>query len=304
MREKIFFEVEKEYAGQRVDKYLQKKLILRFSRTLIKKNIENNNVLVNSLPVKPHHKLKKHDKISVSLIQQESHNDMAPLDIPLDVVFEDDCILVINKPAGMVVHPAAGHRDDTLVNALLARTSKLSDVSGPVKLGVVHRLDKDTSGLLVVAKDNRAHEILAEQFKKHQVKKIYIALVLGRVERDEGLIDAPLSRNPFNRKKIAVVFASKRNAQTYYRVLKRNNEYSVLEVQPKTGRTHQIRVHLAYLGHSIIGDKTYGKTSPRFDIQRQALHASLLGFLHPRTSQYVEFKVALPEDMRKIAERP
>jgi len=301
LSKKFFFTVEQDCSKQRIDKYLQDKLCSEFSRTLIKRNIQNGSILLNNKSVKPHQKIKTNDKISVIIQPESLPEDVAAVDIPLSIVFEDEYILVVNKQAGIVVHPAAGHFSDTLVNALLFHTKHLSDINGPSKLGIVHRLDRDTSGLVVVAKDNKTHRNLSDQFKTHTVKKVYIAFVAGVVEHDEGIIDAPLSRNPLNRKKMAVIHSSKRNALTRYRVIKRKTDFTIVEVYPLTGRTHQIRVHLAHIGHPLLADKTYGPlTTKKAYIQRQALHAKLLSFFHPQTNKIVEFEAPLPMDMARL----
>ena len=227
--------------------------------------------------------------------------------------------MVINKPAGIVVHPALGHFSDTLVNALIAYRQKLSSVNGLARPGIVHRLDKDTSGILVVAKDNKTHINLAKQFKQHTIKRVYIGVVAGRMEYDEGIIDAPISRSPFNRKKMAVLSSFSRGATTQYRVIKRSEKISVLEIYPQTGRTHQIRVHLASIGHHVFGDPDYGGRekrlkgfSPEVRIQsaaylkrvtRQALHASRLVFDHPVTVKRLSYEAQLPPDLAWLQEQ-
>ncbi|MDD5746529.1 MAG: RluA family pseudouridine synthase [Candidatus Omnitrophica bacterium] len=300
MTDKFSLIVEEADAHQRIDKYLGDKLSGRCSRSLIKKMIEQGKVWLNGDPVKAHHKIKPNDRIEGSWVEELTVSDVPAMDIPLDIVYEDEHLIVLNKPPGIVVHPAAGHFDDTLVNALLFKTKNLSDVYGTLKLGIVHRLDKDTSGLLVVAKDNVTHGALSEQFKQHAVKKIYIAIVRGIVEHDEGVIDAPITRSPFNRKKMTVMQSAARQAVTNYRVIKRAADFTVLEVQPKSGRTHQIRVHMAHIGHPLVSDPVYGGKAAVFGLPRQALHAKILGFTHPDTQVYLEFEAPVPEDMARI----
>ena len=298
---KHIFQVKKDQSRQRIDKFLVERLSPDFSRMDIKKIMQEEHVRVNGKIVKPHHLINENDLIEILINEKIKLPDTVPaVNMGLDIIFEDEYLIVVNKPAGMVVHPAAGHHDDTLVNGLLFHTKMLSDVNGPFKPGIVHRLDKDTSGVIVVAKDNKTHRFLAEQFRQHLVKKVYIAIVSGSVEYDEGIIEAPLSRSPFDRKKITVQYSSPRQAISYYRVLKRTGDFSIVEVHPKTGRTHQIRVHMAHLGHPLLGDTVYGKKNSRELIQRQALHAKLLAFKHPLSGSLVEYAADIPEDMRRI----
>jgi len=295
------FNVDKDNEGLRIDKFLATVLGADFSRTEIKKIIDQKKVLLNSHAVKPNHKVQEADiiEIEASRIKQDT-DKIPPADIPLDIIFEDDYIIVINKPAGLVVHPGAGHLDDTLVNALMFYTKNLSDCNGPEKLGIVHRLDKDTSGVMVVARDNKTHRFLADQFKDHTISKVYLALVHGSIEHDEGQIDAPISRSAFNRKKMSTSGGSPRHALSRYKVITRNKQFTVVEVYPKTGRTHQIRVHMAHLGHPILGDDAYDRTNIRCAITRQALHAKRVEFLHPKTHRKRVFEASVPADMQKI----
>ncbi|MBU1044895.1 MAG: RluA family pseudouridine synthase [Candidatus Omnitrophica bacterium] len=285
----------------RLDKCLADKLSKELSRSDIKRLIDQGNVSLNDLIVKPNHKIKLGDRITLILEEKAALEGLVEANIPLDIIFEDKYIIVVNKPAGLVVHPAAGHFSDTLVNALIFYCKNLSDLNGPMKLGIVHRLDKDTSGLLIIAKDNKTHRHLANQFKKHTIEKTYVAIVQGSVNYDEGIIDAPLSRNLFNRKKMSVSHASSRQAITRYKVLKRFANLTLLEVYPQTGRTHQIRVHMAHLGYPILGDSTYNKSKGiKGLISRQALHAEKIRFKHPHTAKMVEFKAKIPNDMQSV----
>ncbi|MCG2712209.1 MAG: RluA family pseudouridine synthase [Candidatus Omnitrophica bacterium] len=300
MKRKLNFQVAALQANQRIDKFLVEQLKNDFSRSDIKKFIEAGYVHLNAHAVKAHQKARENDLIEIEVFRHDKQTEIPAVDIHLDIVYDDEFIFIVNKCAGMVVHPAAGHYEDTLVNALLFHTKCLSDINGLTKPGIVHRLDKDTSGLLVVAKDNKTHRFLAGQFKGHTVKKMYVAIVSGSVEYDEGIIDEPISRSPFDRKKMKVCHASSREAKTFYRVLSRCEDASVLEVFPQTGRTHQIRVHMAYLGHPILGDSQYGKNQSKYPIKRQALHAKMLGFIHPESKKYVEFIAEVPLDMQNI----
>jgi len=276
---------------------------LSLSRAAIQKLIKNKNVLVNGCPLKRSHLVKQGDEITIEI--PEVSSNMAE-NIPLDILYEDESILIINKPAGMVVHPAAGHHRGTLVNALLGYTRRLSS-QDCLRPGIVHRLDKDTSGVLLIARTDPAHLDLTRQMKERSIKKIYIALVHGKVEPEKGEITAPIGRHRRQQRKMAVRYAGGREAISYYQVLKRQETTTLLEVTPSTGRTHQIRVHLSYIGYPVVGDKIYGRgqkrskeLSPIDSFPRQALHAYKLGFIHPARKEYVEFTAPLPEDMKML----
>ncbi|MBM3248403.1 MAG: RluA family pseudouridine synthase [Candidatus Omnitrophica bacterium] len=288
--------VEDKSEGQRLDLFLAVEFKDKFSRRYLQQIITDGHVLLNGKKVKTHHKLKNGDQIAIDF-PSEAKTDIQPQDIPLDIVYEDSDLLVINKPYGMVVHPAPGNYSNTLVNALVHHCDKLSDINQSFRPGIVHRLDKDTSGLLLVAKNNQAHMNLAKQFQDHSIKKKYVALVHGEVEFDEGQIEAPVGRHPRIREKMAVTFKQSKEAKTIYRVIKRSKGVSLLELYPQTGRTHQLRVHLAYLGHPILGDKKYGKTQDRC---RLALHAKSIGFVHPRTKKNMEFESELPAELKNL----
>ena len=289
------FCVEQDSANMRIDVFLAKNLS-EYSRTFLKRLIKEERVLVNKKKAKPHYHIKENDKIEVEVVLV-LESELAPENIPLDIIFEDDDIIVLNKPRGLVVHPGAGNKKSTLVNALLYHIKNLSDVNSG-RPGIVHRLDKETSGLLVVAKNNFAHIELAKQFKDHTIKRRYIALVEGRVKFKEGFIDAPIKRHPLRRKKMTVDFSSlAKQAKTYYKVKKHFDNFTLLELIPTTGRTHQLRVHLAHLGHPILGDNTYGHKNT-FD--RLALHAKDLGFVHPKSKDLVEFTSPLPNEISKV----
>lgn len=293
--EKQNFKVDQESSNTRIDVFLAKHL-KDHSRTSLKTLIVDGHVLVNKRKVKPHYGLKIEDEIEIE-IPPKPETSLSSQDIPLEIIYEDQDLLVVNKPEGMVVHPGVGNMESTLVNALLYHTKELSDVN-PERPGIVHRLDKETSGLMVVAKTNFAHLELTKQFKVHSIKRRYIALVRGKVEFKEGVIDVPIHRHPLRRKNMAVSFSpDAKKAQTYYRTVKKFDKFTLLELLPKTGRTHQLRVHLAYLKHPILGDSKYGNKK---DFPRLALHAKDLGFQHPRKEKFLEFSSSLPEEIKKV----
>ncbi|MCM8778326.1 MAG: RluA family pseudouridine synthase [Candidatus Omnitrophica bacterium] len=290
-------ELEVEENGLRIDVFLHKQLEPDFSRRKIQEMIREGKILVNGGVVKCHYRIKRGDIISIEFPEREEP-DIEPEEIPLEIIFEDEHLLVVNKPAGMLVHPAGGIYSGTLVNALIYHSQSLSTIGGKFKPGIVHRLDKDTSGLMVVAKSDQVHLELASQFKEHQIYRRYIAIVKGVVELDEGKIDVPLGRHPRDRERMSINFSKGRKAETFYRVLKRYPEYTLLEAYPKTGRTHQIRVHLSYLGYPVLGDPLYGRKDKL--INRQALHAQQLGFKHPFSKEKLKFSSALPSDMQRL----
>lgn len=277
------------------------------SRSRVQKLLAAGRILVNGQVGKANMPLKGGEKIEID-IPPPLVLDTAPENIELDIVFQDEALAVINKPAGMVTHPGAGKSSGTLVNALLHHMhGSLSGIGGAVRPGIVHRLDKDTSGLLVIAKDDRAHQYLSEQIGAKQAKRIYIALVAGWVRDLEGIIDKPIGRHPVKRKEMAVVAKGGRLAQTHYCVLKHFEKYTLLELELKTGRTHQIRVHMAHIGHPVVGDLVYNhgesggaKARARLGLVGHALHAARLSFLHPITKQLLEFEAPLPDDFQKL----
>ena len=282
----------------RIDKVLTS-LEPEITRSQLKNLINDGHVTVNGQAVKPKYKVQAGDKIS--LVKPEPQSlELTPENIPLDIVYEDDDMIVVNKPQGMVVHPAPGHPDHTLVNALLYH-SPLSTINGTFRPGIVHRIDKDTSGLLMVAKNDLAHQSLAEQLRNRTNKREYLALVYGQIKEDEGTIDAPLGRNPQDRKKQAVV-KDGRHAVTHFKVVKRYDNFTLVKCILETGRTHQIRVHMKYIGHPLVGDPLYG---PRKVIGKngQFLHAALLGFKHPRTGEEMVFEAPLPENFQKMLDK-
>jgi 23S rRNA pseudouridine1911/1915/1917 synthase len=298
--EKEFDIIVEESLNERLDAYLALKLAI--SRSQVEKYIQNGLVQVNHADSKPSYRVKKDDRIIIH-VPEASPIKATAQEMPLDVIFEDKDIIVINKQRGVVVHPAPGHSDKTLVNALLFHCKDLSGIGGNVRPGVVHRLDKDTSGLLVFAKNDVAHLDLSRQIKDRTVKKKYLALVFGNVKADSGVINEPLGRNPSDRKKIAVIRndqLKRRDAVTLYKVVKRFNGYTLLECDLKTGRTHQIRVHLAHIGHPIVGDDTYSRKRASFWREGQFLHAYKLEFNHPVTGKTMFFEAKLPNDMEEV----
>ena len=287
--------VEESDAGIRLDLYLTRHALeknIGISRTAIQKLIQDGKVTLNGKPISAHHKIKAGELFNVKL-EETKPDGIEPESIPLDIVYEDSDLAVINKPSGMVVHPGAGNAQHTLVNALLHHFKDLSHIQ-PNRPGIVHRLDKDTSGLLLIAKNDKAHLALAEQFAKHTIKRQYTALVKGSVEFDENVIELPLGRHLKNWKKMSVDFGTTgKYAKTYYRTLKRTQKASLIQLNPTTGRTHQLRVHLDFIGHPILGDNKYGKNNV---FSRLALHANYIGFTHPTTLKFMEFSAVIPEE--------
>lgn len=291
------YEVSEKDVKTRLDSFLYE-LDNSFTRSHYKNLIEEGHVLVNSKKVKAGYALKLNDVVSVEMIPARPIETL-PQNIPLDIVYEDEDLAVINKPKGMVVHPANGNWDGTLVNALLYNIKDLSGINGEIRPGIVHRLDKDTSGLLVVAKNDFAHVALSKQIADKTCKRIYLALVIGNMPNDSGVVANYLGRDPKNRLRYAVVDNGGKYAETHYKVLTRYKDYSLVEFELKTGRTHQIRVHCKYLNHPIVGDDLYGGKS-KFKTDGQMLHAYKLSFYHPRTNKYMEFEAQLPEYFQKI----
>lgn len=296
------FEATEQDAGKRLDAWLTVKLE-KFSRSYVEKLIEDGSVQVNTKREKAGYKLKIKDSVTVS-IPEPVLLEVKAEDIKLNVLYEDEDIIVINKPRGMVVHPAAGNYSGTLVNALLEHCKgSLSDINGVIRPGIVHRIDKDTSGVLVVAKNNSSHGKLSDRLKKHDIQRVYIAVAEGIIREDSGKIDAPVGRHPVERKKIAVDVKNGRRAVTHFKVLERFKEATLLELRLETGRTHQIRVHMSYIGHPLVGDMVYGKKKQKYGFEGQALHARLLGFVHPGTGEYVQFEAEPPVEFLALVEK-
>lgn len=292
--------VEPHREGERLDSFLSA-CFEDLSRSLVKRLIQEGRVLVDGQISKASHIIKGGECLEIS-IPPPQEIEVAPQDIPLEILYEDEDVIVINKPQGLVVHPAHGNWEGTLVNALMYHVSDLSGINGKLRPGIVHRLDKDTSGVMMAAKNDQAHRQLAEQIKNHTINREYIALVHGIIPENHGMIDAPIGRSKEDRKKMAVIKEG-RPARSQYQVMERFRDYTLVKVKLLTGRTHQIRVHFAYIKHSVVGDPLYGSGKKHFDRTAQVLHAHLLGFFHPRTGTYMEFNAPLPAYFQDILEQ-
>lgn len=298
MEEKIRIEVENLEKNERIDKYLSSKLDDSFSRAKIQKLIDEELILVNDKIIKSSYKVSNGDVILIT--DKEEDMSVKPEKMDIDIVYEDDDVMVINKKSGVVVHPAPGNYSGTLVNGLMYLSKDLSHVNGEFRPGIVHRIDKDTSGLLIVAKNDKAHRILAEELKEKKIKRKYIALVSGVINHDIGEIDAPIGRDPSDRKKMCVTSTNSKDAITHFRVLERYKNASLIECELETGRTHQIRVHMKYINHPVINDPVYGKNNHgEFG---QLLHAKEITFTHPTTKEVMSFSCEVPEEFNKILE--
>ncbi len=300
MNEEILLEIPDDADGIRLDKWLSTQN-LDLTRTALQNLIESGGVTVNGKTVAKNYKQKKGDKISI-VIPEPVELNTEPENIPLDIVYEDNSLLVVNKPKGMVVHPAPGNYSGTLVNALLYHCGdSLSGINGVIRPGIVHRIDKNTSGLLIVAKTDNAHKMLAEQIKEHSFTREYECVACGKFKEIEGTIVAPIGRNPNDRKKMCVTDKNSKNAVTHYSVIEQFEKYAHVKCRLETGRTHQIRVHLSYKGHAVLGDDVYGKEFK--GIEGQCLHAKKIGFVHPDTNEYMEFDSDLPEYFQDVLRR-
>ncbi len=292
--EEYCFQTESCDNQLRIDKFLAE-MLEEYSRSFLQKLIAEQHVLVDGRPVKANFRLKEGAEILVQVPEPEPIC-LEPEDIPLSILYEDEELLVVDKPKGMVVHPAAGHSSHTLVNALLFHCQgSLSGINGAMRPGIVHRIDRDTTGALIVCKTDRAHRILAEQLKVHSVTRKYRAVVFGNIREEEGTVDAPIGRHPTERKKMAVNYRNGKPAVTHYRVLQHFQNYAYIECQLETGRTHQIRVHMASIGHPLLGDTVYGPARQPYALEGQVLHAMTIGFQHPVTGAYMEFESPLPQ---------
>ncbi len=279
--------------NERIDVYISGQLE-GMSRNSVQKLIADGKISVNNKNIKANYKLKKNDEINI-IIPEPEPLDIVAEDIPIEIVYEDDDLAVINKPQGMVVHPAPGHYTGTLVNGLMYNLKNLSSINGIMRPGIVHRLDKNTSGLMLIAKNDKSHNFLAKALKEHSINRIYYALVEGNIKDDEGVVDAPLGRSEKDRKKRAVTFKNSKNAITNYWVIERYGKYTLLKLKLETGRTHQIRVHMKHIGHPVVGDDVYGSKTNKFKLDGQLLHSKSVGFIHPTTNEYMKFESDLPE---------
>jgi len=290
--EEIIYKVKTEDLYKRIDKLINE-LDISLSRSLIQKMILNSDITVNGKNINKSYKISKNDEIKI-IIPDPVLLDVKEENIPIQIVYEDDYLLVVNKPKGMVVHPAAGNYDGTLVNALLYHCrGRLSSINGVIRPGIVHRIDKNTSGLLIVAKTDEAHVNLATQIKEHTFTREYEAIVCGRLKNEEGTIDAPIGRHPNDRKKMTVIYNNSKNAITHYKLIEQFKSHAYVKLILETGRTHQIRVHMSYIGHYVLGDDVYGKEYK--GLQGQCLHAKKIGFIHPMTEKYMEWDSELPK---------
>ena len=296
------FAAEKEDVGTRIDVFLAENME-DLSRSGVQKLIDEGMITLNGGKTKANYKLREKDIIDVT-VPEVKEVEILPEDIPLDILYEDADVIVVNKPQGMVVHPAPGHTSGTLVNALMFHCGDdLSGINGEKRPGIVHRIDKDTSGVLMVAKNDMAHQSLAAQLAEHSITRKYNAVVYNGFNEDEGTVNKPIGRNPQDRKKMAVTEKHSRHAVTHYRVIERMEKFTLIEAQLETGRTHQIRVHMTYIGHPLLGDPVYGPKKQPVSLEGQALHARVLGFVHPRTGEYMEFEAPLPPHFEALLER-
>lgn len=295
--EEIIYNIDTCDKGTRIDKFLSEKFEGK-SRSYIQGLIEEESILVNNKKVKSNYKLKENDEIKV-FMKEPKELEVEAENIPIDIIYEDSDVIVVNKAKGMVVHPAPGNYNGTLVNALLYHCTDLSSINGVIRPGIVHRIDKDTTGILVIAKNDEAHNKLSDQLKEHSMKREYYALVEGRIKANSGTIDKPLARSKKDRLKIAIVEGGKR-AVTHYEVIERFKNTTLVRCVLETGRTHQIRVHMSSIGYPLVGDPVYGFKKGKFKCEGQMLHAKTLGFIHPRTNEYVEFTSELPENFKAL----
>ncbi|ANE47390.1 pseudouridine synthase [Paenibacillus swuensis] len=288
-------------SGERIDKFVTESAEEDMSRSQVQLWIREGHVKVNGKPVKPNYKISEGDSIIFSM-PEPTGVDIVAEDIPLNIMFEDQDVIVINKQRGLVVHPAPGHTSGTVVNALMHHCKDLSGINGELRPGIVHRIDKDTSGLIMAAKNDKAHVSLAKQLKDHSVTRKYVAIVQGNIAHDHGTIDAPIGRDTTDRKLFTVTEHNSKHAVTHFLVLERYGDYTVVELKLETGRTHQIRVHMKFIGHPIVGDPMYARNKG-ISMEGQALHAAVLGFVHPRTGEYLEFEAPMPEEMQEVLQR-
>lgn len=284
--------------NERADIYISQK-IEDMSRNAIQKLILKNKITVNDKIIKSNHKLKENDIIKI-MIPEPERLEIKAENIDVSIIYEDEDLAVVNKPQGMVVHPAPGHYNGTLVNGLMYHLNDLSSINGVMRPGIVHRLDKNTSGLMLIAKNDKTHNFLAENLKEHTINRIYYALVYGNIKEEKGKINAPLGRSDKDRKKRAVTYKNSKEAITNFWVLERFGQYTLLKLKLETGRTHQIRVHMKYIGHPVVGDDVYGSKTNKFELAGQLLHSKSLGFIHPSSKKYMEFDSELPDYFKNV----
>lgn len=298
----IHLDADENWMDERIDKFLSAQLPEQ-SRSYLQKIIKEGSVLVNGSPVKASYRMDDQDEVNIDLPELKEPEIEAE-NIPLDILYEDDDLLMVNKPKGMVVHPSAGHTTGTLVNAVMYHCKEdLSGINGVMRPGIVHRIDKDTTGVLVICKNDKAHNFVAEQLKEHSITRKYRAIVNGVIKEDEGTVNAPIGRHPTERKKMAINEKNGKHAVTHYRVLERFANHTYIECQLETGRTHQIRVHMASLHHPLLGDTVYGSQKNPYHLEGQTLHAMVLGLIHPSTGSYLEVTAPLPEYFQKLLKR-
>lgn len=298
----IHLDADENWMDERIDKFLSAQLPEQ-SRSYLQKIIKEGSVLVNGSPVKASYRMDDQDEVTIDLPELKEPEIEAE-NIPLDILYEDDDLLMVNKPKGMVVHPSAGHTTGTLVNAVMYHCKEdLSGINGVMRPGIVHRIDKDTTGVLVICKNDKAHNFVAEQLKEHSITRKYRAIVNGVIKEDEGTVNAPIGRHPTERKKMAINEKNGKRAVTHYRVLERFANHTYIECQLETGRTHQIRVHMASLHHPLLGDTVYGSQKNPYHLEGQTLHAMVLGLIHPSTGSYLEVTAPPPEYFQKLLKR-
>lgn len=298
----VHLDADENWMDERIDKFLSAQLPEQ-SRSYLQKIIKEGSVLVNGSPVKASYRMDDQDEVTIDLPELKEPEIEAE-NIPLDILYEDDDLLMVNKPKGMVVHPSAGHTTGTLVNAVMYHCKEdLSGINGVMRPGIVHRIDKDTTGVLVICKNDKAHNFVAEQLKEHSITRKYRAIVNGVIKEDEGTVNAPIGRHPTERKKMAINEKNGKHAVTHYRVLERFANHTYIECQLETGRTHQIRVHMASLHHPLLGDTVYGSQKNPYHLEGQTLHAMVLGLIHPSTGSYLEVTAPLPEYFQKLLKR-
>lgn len=294
--------VQSAYEGMRLDKALAD-MLSDVSRSLIQHKVKEGGILVNQVPRKANYRVTEGDVIKITF-DPPRETEILPENLPLDILYEDSDLLIVNKPKGMVVHPAAGHASGTLVNAILWHCrDSLSGINGELRPGIVHRIDMNTTGSLIVCKNDAAHIKIAEQIKEHSIRRVYRGIVIGQIEEAQGTVHKPIGRHPRERKKMAVNITNGKDAITHYRVLERSDGYTYMEFVLETGRTHQIRVHMASIGHPLLGDDLYGPPKNKFHLQGQTLHAKTIGFIHPSTNAYMEVDAPLPEYFEKLLKK-